>query len=130
MVFALVLAVVIAEGTHKVKLARTVETDLFSEGQVELNKGNYYSSIEIFETFLKRDPNHVPALTFKMQAEIRSDRWKDAEATAERIMTLQPTDINKKQLAEVYVHNGKEAKAKQVLNLEQARPSPQPSPKK
>ena len=103
--------------THVVKLAMTVETDLFSQGQVELNHGNYSSSIEIFETFLKRDPNHVPALQFKLQAELRSDRWKDAEKTADRIMKLQPIPTNKSQLAEIYRHNGKDDLANQLLNL-------------
>ena len=109
---------------HLAKLAMTVETDLFSQGQVELNHGNYRSAIEIFETFLKRDPHHVPALQFKLDAEIRANRWKDAEETADSIMKLEPTSVHKAQLAELYRHNGKQDLANQLLNLPQATPTP------
>jgi len=131
--YPLLAIVAIALGweiTHKAKLAMTVETDLFSQGQVELNRGNLRSSIEIFDTFLRRDPNHVPALQFKLQAEMKLDDWKAAEETADRIMRLQPTPPNKAQLAEIYRHNGKMDLANQLLNLPAATPSPSvlPSP--
>jgi predicted Zn-dependent protease len=119
--WAMALIVILAAGIlwksiHVAKLAMTVETDLFSQGQIEMSHGNYRSAIEIFETFLRRDPNHVPALEFKLQAELASGRLKEAELTAERIVKIEPTDVHKHQLADVYIKNAKEAAARQLLN--------------
>ena len=113
---------------HRARLSMTVETDLFSQGQVELNRGEYKSAIEIFDVFLSRDPNHVPALQFKLRAEVNAGRKTDALKTAERILRLDPSPGSKAMVAEVYRLNGKEEDARKLLNLPDPVPSASASP--
>ena len=111
---------------HWTKLKMTVETDLFSQGQVEMNTGHYDSAIEIFETFLSRDPNHVPALQFKLQCEMKQEKWSIAIKTAEKIYSLQINSANKAQLYELYKKAGKMDLASKLMNEVSAVPSPSP----
>jgi tetratricopeptide (TPR) repeat protein len=114
------------KGVRKVKLAMTVETDLFSQGQIDLNQGKYSSAIEVFDTFLARDPNHVPALQFKLTAELRAGRPEAALVTAERILKIDPSATNKAIVAELFRQTGKEAEARRLLNLPDPVPSATP----
>lgn len=116
------------KSVRKVKLAMTVETDLFTQGQIELNQGQFSSAIEVFETFLARDPNHVPALQFKLTAEIKAGKTESALVTAERILKLDPSSSNKAIVAELFRQSGKEAEARRILNLPDPAPSVSPSP--
>jgi tetratricopeptide (TPR) repeat protein len=115
------------KSVRKVKLAMTVETDLFTQGQIDLNQGKFSSAIEVFDTFLARDPNHVPALQFKMTAEIRAGKSEAALATGERILKLDPSPTNKAIVAELLRQSGKEAEARRILNLPEPVPSASPS---
>ena len=125
-VVAVMVLAIIWKITYRIKLNHTVETDLFSKGQIELNNGHASSAIEIFEIFLKRDPNHIPALQFKLQAELLADKLKEAEITADKIMRLEPTYSNKYQLSEILTKNGKEAQARQIMNLPMLTPTRAP----
>jgi tetratricopeptide (TPR) repeat protein len=126
LLFLPVVALGIWKGARKVKLAMTVETDLFSQGQIELNRGNFSSAIEVFDTFLARDPKHVPALQFKLTAELRAGRPEAAWATAERILKIDPSATNKAFVAELFRQTGKEAEARRLLNLPDPVPSATP----
>jgi lipopolysaccharide biosynthesis regulator YciM len=123
-VLALLLLLIVWRVAHKVRLNMTVETDLFSEGQVELNSGHYSSAIEIFDTFLKRDPHHVPSLQFKLEAEMKAERLEDAVKTAEKIYLLEVNNANRFQLGELYRRVGREDMAVKVLNTMQTTPTP------
>ena len=56
----------------------------------------------MFDAFLARDPNHVPALQFKMLAELRAERKSEALKTGERILKIDPSPQNKSLVADLY----------------------------
>jgi len=127
---AILLALTAWKVAHQVRLKMTVETDLFSEGQVAMNTGHCGSAIEYFDTFLSRDPHHVPTLQFKLQCEMTLEKWNDAVKTAEKIYQLQVNPENRALLGELYKKVGKQDLAAQVLNQPIATPSVSSTPRK
>lgn len=79
--------------SKKEEVAAPVQTEsnLFSQAQVEANKGNHVEALKAFEELLKKDPKHTTAMRFMLESYVQTNNAPKAFETINKIIELDPT---------------------------------------
>ncbi|MFT6243069.1 MAG: putative AlkP superfamily phosphohydrolase/phosphomutase/tetratricopeptide (TPR) repeat protein [Akkermansiaceae bacterium] len=63
------------------------------QGDIEVEKGNYQKALEHLEIILEQAGDEVPVLELSCRNYVFHKRWEEARATAQKLLTIDPTSI-------------------------------------
>ncbi|MGJ8697526.1 MAG: alkaline phosphatase family protein [Verrucomicrobiaceae bacterium] len=63
------------------------------QGQIEIEKGNHKKALEHLDTIRAQAGDEVPVLELSCLAYLTLGQWQDARATAEKLLSIDPTSI-------------------------------------